>query len=356
MPCRSVRTVSPAIVHGAHPEELQLLERAAVELLDDRPGVGALDLEAPQVAGDGLAVRPRGRPGVVADLDVVAAGLALELQPVGAGGAADVDVLLLVEAEEDAVTDDVAGGGDGDELLGHVHREVGHAVDAGVGDQLDRVRAAHEQVEHVVGLVEEHGGLLPGLLLPPPVGELRGDHRVDVGAELGVAQQADGVAGLVEEFLKVLGGHVRPFSSGVISAGRRSRPVAWWFAGPDVCARPRDVPGQWPATHLRSRSVEPRCGPAHRHPSPRGDHMAARRASDDGTNGSFDVFVGASGSARVARCTSRSGPAVTRRPIGAGRRRPERVPSAPRRRPGRRAAARSGPGDGHRGITCPQRS
>ena len=77
-----------------------------------------------------------------------------------------------------------------DELLGHVDREVGHAVDAGVGDQLERVRAAHEQVVHVVRLVEEHGGLPPGLLLAPPVGELRGDHRVDVGAELGVAQQA----------------------------------------------------------------------------------------------------------------------------------------------------------------------
>src|SRR3954452_325976 len=99
----------PADVHGAHPEELQLLQLAAVELLDDRPGVGALDLEAPQVAGDGLAVRPRGRPGIVADLDVVAPGLALELQPVGAGGAADADVLLLGEAEQDAVTDDIAG-------------------------------------------------------------------------------------------------------------------------------------------------------------------------------------------------------------------------------------------------------
>ena len=122
----------------------------------------------------------------------------------------------------------------GTNCLAMFDREVGHAVDAGVGDQLDRVRAAHEQVEHVVGLVEEHGGLLPGLLLPPPVGELRGDHRVDVGAELGVAQQADGVAGLVEEFLQILGGHVHPFSSGVIFCGP-VEPAGGLVAGPGLC-------------------------------------------------------------------------------------------------------------------------
>ena len=122
-------------------------------------------------------------------------------------------------------------------------------------DQLDRVRAAHEQVEHVVGLVEEHGGLLPCLLLPPPVGELRRDHRVDVGAELGVAQQADGVAGLVEEFLQILGGHVHPFSSGVTSAGRWSRPGPGWSAPVLVSGDPVAVGG--PRRGATARLVRP---------------------------------------------------------------------------------------------------
>ena len=127
----------------------------------------------------------------------------------------------------------------------------------GVGDQLDRVRSAHEQVEHVVRLVEEHGGLLPRLLLPPPVGELRGDHRVDVGAELGVAQQSDGVAGLVEQFLQILGGHVRPFSSGVTSAGP-AEPARGLVAGSRLAIASR--PGRWSSGVSRG-SRPPDCRP-----------------------------------------------------------------------------------------------
>jgi hypothetical protein len=214
-----------ADVHGRHAEELQLLEVAAVQLLDDRPGVGALDLEPPHVARHGLAVRPGGRAGVVADLDVVALG-ALELQPVRHRRAADEDVLLLVEVEQDAVADDAALGGDRDELIGYVDREVRHAVDAQVGDQLERVRPGDPRVVHVVRLVEEHRGLPPRLLLAPPVRELRGHHGVDVGAELGVAQQLDGVAGLVEKFLQVARGHVHPSSCLVSGLLLLARPRA----------------------------------------------------------------------------------------------------------------------------------
>src|SRR5699024_6093996 len=45
----------PGDVEVAHVEELDLLERTAVELLDDRPGVRPLDLEAVVVAGDEVA-------------------------------------------------------------------------------------------------------------------------------------------------------------------------------------------------------------------------------------------------------------------------------------------------------------
>src|SRR5437016_5006584 len=41
--------------HGGHAEELQLLERAAIELLDDGPGLRPLDLKSPDGTGHGLA-------------------------------------------------------------------------------------------------------------------------------------------------------------------------------------------------------------------------------------------------------------------------------------------------------------
>ena len=46
-------------VHLGHPEELELLDRAAVDLLDHLPRVRALDLEAPLLAMHRLAVRAR---------------------------------------------------------------------------------------------------------------------------------------------------------------------------------------------------------------------------------------------------------------------------------------------------------
>src|SRR5690606_25359797 len=65
--------------HGAtgdldrvHVEELDLRHRTAVQLLDQIPGVRALDLEAVALAHDGLAHRTRRRAVVLHDLDVVA--------------------------------------------------------------------------------------------------------------------------------------------------------------------------------------------------------------------------------------------------------------------------------------------
>src|SRR6185437_12079660 len=57
-------------LHGGHVEELQLLERAAVQLLDDSPTLGTLDLEAPYRTCDRLAHRPHRRAVVELHLDV----------------------------------------------------------------------------------------------------------------------------------------------------------------------------------------------------------------------------------------------------------------------------------------------
>jgi hypothetical protein len=136
-------------------------------------------------------------------LDVEAAGLGLEAEPVRRGRAADERELLLALVEEDAVADHVAGRRRRDVLLRHPHRVVRGAVDRRRGDQVDRAGAAQHQVHHVVRLVVEHDGLAPGALLAAPVRELGRDDRVDVGADLRVAQQLDGAVGRVEDFLQV---------------------------------------------------------------------------------------------------------------------------------------------------------
>ena len=96
----------------------------------------------------------------------------------------------------------------GYELLGLVDRKVRDAVDARVGHQLQRVWALEEEVHHVVRLVEQDRGLAPGALLAAPVRELVRDDRVDVGADLRVAQALDHVSGFVEDFLEVAGRHL----------------------------------------------------------------------------------------------------------------------------------------------------
>ena len=130
-----------------------LFQWLAVELLDDVPGLRPLDLEAPVLALHRLAHGAGGRSAIHLDLHVVPAGFRLEEQPVGGRRPAHVDVFVLFLVEEDAVADDVAGRGGGYVLLGPVHREVGHAVDGGVRDQLQGVGALDEEVVHVVRLV-----------------------------------------------------------------------------------------------------------------------------------------------------------------------------------------------------------
>jgi hypothetical protein len=174
----------PGEVHDAHPEELDVLERTSVELLQDLPRIRALYLEPPDPPGDGLAHRPHRRPVVLVDLDVVPPHLGLELEPVRRGRAADEHELVLGEMEEDAVADDVPRRRRRHVLLRHVDRERGDAVDRRVRDELHGVGPAEEEVDHVVRLVVEDGRLAPGALLAPPVGELGGDDGVDVRADL----------------------------------------------------------------------------------------------------------------------------------------------------------------------------
>ena len=118
----------------------------------------------------------------------------MELDPVRRRVAADIDHAVFGEIEQDAVADDMTVVGDRRELLGLVDGEILERVGRQMRQQLDRVRTFDEQVHHVVRLVEQDAGVAPGALLVAPVGELGCDHRIDVGADLRIAQHLDDVA------------------------------------------------------------------------------------------------------------------------------------------------------------------
>src|SRR5438874_9210785 len=97
----------------------------------------------------------------------------MELNPIVNGGPADKEQFILVEIKEDGVADDVPIVITSDKLFGFVDREIRKAVDAGSGQQFERVGALNPHVGHVVRLVEKNAGLLPGALFIPPVREDR---------------------------------------------------------------------------------------------------------------------------------------------------------------------------------------
>ena len=175
----------------AHVEELDLRQRAAVRLLQDVERGRALDLEAVDLASPR---RVGGRALVTLDADVVPAGLRVVLDPVVRGRAADEAHPVLVEEEEDPVSDHVAVVVAGDELLRLVHGCVLERVDAEVGEEPDHVGALDVEIRHVVRLVEERARVAPRGLLVPPVRELTRHRRIDVRADLRVARHLDRAA------------------------------------------------------------------------------------------------------------------------------------------------------------------
>jgi hypothetical protein len=124
--------------------------------------------------------------------------------------------------EQDGVADEVALVVDRDELLGPVDGEVLEAVHAGVAQELQRIGAGDEQVGHVVGLVEQGDGVAPRALLRAPVREL-GRHGEDRGPRLRVAQQLDGGAGAVDGFGDGFG-----HGNSVVRGGARTRVHERW--------------------------------------------------------------------------------------------------------------------------------
>ena len=147
------------------------------------------------VAADhGLAARVAGGALVARGLDVVAAGRCVELEPVGRRRAADVDQLVGRQVEQDAVADHVAVVVARREVLRAIHRELRERVEREIRAELESVRPLDVQVDHVMRLVEQHGGVTPRPLLVAPVRMLRGHHGIYVRANLRVAQHLGHVA------------------------------------------------------------------------------------------------------------------------------------------------------------------
>ena len=92
------------------------------------------------------------------------------------------------------IADDVTVRRHGGELLGLIDREVLEGIGRKMLQQLDRVLALDEQVDHVVRLVEQDAGVAPGALLVTPVAEFRSHNRVNIGADLRIAQHVDDIA------------------------------------------------------------------------------------------------------------------------------------------------------------------
>ena len=190
-PCRAgVRGRGrPAIVTVVMLKNLSSGGRAAEHPLDHAHRVRPLNLEAVRLAAP---VRAQRRALVERDLDVIAARLGVVGDPVERGRTADEVEAVLGEVEEDHVADHVAVGRARHEVLGLVDAEVLEAVDGrGCESRFSASGPFDREIGHVVRLVEEDAGRLPGLLLVAPVRELGRDARVDVRPSLRVAQELD---------------------------------------------------------------------------------------------------------------------------------------------------------------------
>jgi hypothetical protein len=145
-------------------EKFHLGDRAAIELFENLPGVGALNLIAVVAARHRLAAGPRGRTVVALHLDVELAGLAVELNPIDVGRAADEIELVLAKVKDNAVADHIAVMRARHELLGAVDRKIGEAVDGQIIHEFERIRPGDHHFGHVMRLIEQHRGLAPGEL------------------------------------------------------------------------------------------------------------------------------------------------------------------------------------------------
>ena len=126
----------------------------------------------------------------------------MELNPIGSRRAPNEHQSIPLEMEENAVANNVAIVTAGGELFGSIDRKICESVGGEIGEHFERVGTFYVYVGHVVRLVKENGRLPPGALLVAPIGVFGRHHRIDVRADLRMAQQGHGVPNGLQEIFE----------------------------------------------------------------------------------------------------------------------------------------------------------
>src|SRR5215212_10546726 len=113
---------------------------------------------------------------------------------------------ILVQIEENRITDHVSITIACDKLLGLVDFEVLEVVYAETGEQPECIRTFDIEIRHMKRLFEEDAGLPPGTLLISPVRKLGGSWK-RVGPYLRVTQHFHRAFGSLQRFFQALMTH-----------------------------------------------------------------------------------------------------------------------------------------------------
>src|SRR5687767_8519342 len=122
------------------------------------------------------------------------------------GGPPDEIEPILVQMEENRITDHVTILIACNKLLGLVDFEGLEVVHAEIGEQPECVRTFDIEIRHMKRLLEEDASLPPGTLLIPPVRELGGSRKC-IGTYLRVTQHLDWALGSLQSFFQALMTH-----------------------------------------------------------------------------------------------------------------------------------------------------
>src|SRR5260221_3885017 len=168
---------------SAHVEEFDLRQRAAVEFFQQFYRVGPLNL-----ISEGLPdLRVGNRSLITIYFDVVSPRLRIELHPIGYGGSTHQTHLVVLQAEQDHVANDVAVVVTRDELLRLIASEAVKRVDTEVRDEAHHVRSLKVQVRHMKRLIHQRHGFTPCPLLIAPIRKLS-RYWIHVQSDLRVPQ------------------------------------------------------------------------------------------------------------------------------------------------------------------------
>ncbi len=105
------------------------------------------------------------------------------------GRAPDEIESILIEMEENRITNHISIMVTRNKLLGLIDFEILKAIHTKIREQFECVRALNIKICHMVGQVEKSAGLPPGTLFISPVRELGTHYRKGIWSYLRITQQ-----------------------------------------------------------------------------------------------------------------------------------------------------------------------